>query len=901
MRRVMRPRGFVIGLAVLSAAAPLAQQRPADSDIARQLADAERLEHEHKLDEAVTAFLAIVDIARAAGLPAEEAQAKCGLGETLDVRTEYSRAAPVLQDCLAIAERMHSDAGILRATTALSQNADLTGRHKEAIAFAQRAVDTADRMGDPRKQAWSKLQLAHVGRLPLDEEQALSEQIIAEARAAGDPALEATALHAFGDVLYNSSQFERAFEMLTRARELYHQAGAYANEGTALNSIGRVYRAHGRLDEALKCQLQALALHQKYGSPFELMQSHNAVAVVEQFSGNVTASREHFESALAIARQTSSPRIQDFLNANIASLLIGLGEYEKAARTLEDVIARGLDTNTTVRYGNLALAYVKLNRPADAVDAANHALASCGDDSYSCIDALDNRALAYAALNDLPAARADLRQAVDKIEHLRSTLVPADRLKQNFQDAQRGIYSASIALAFRQHDVRNSLDTAELASSRAFLDLLEGRRGQSNPSGDDSTIVLRGGSTDTSRDMVSRSNAAPAHSDDLVAIAQRLHSTLVEYWPGDDGLFIWVVKRDGTIVEREAPDSSARLLEWIRAASPSSAAPGQLDRSAAGAVTTRGASQFALGDPTARRAWRQLYDGLIAPIRDQLPAAPGSLLTIVPHGVTMAVSFAALQTRNGRYLLEDYALNYAPAGAVLQFTAQHRIPDARSGRVLLVADPATVRPSPLDPALPPLPGARTEAARIAALLPRQRVTMLEGAVASEPRVRSEVERKAIVHFATHAIVRDDDPNASYLAFSPAGGEKRSTGLVTARDIYDLRLTADLVVLSACRSGGGRVTGDGIAAFARAFVYAGAPSLVVSLWDVADGPTGRLLPAFYRSWLAGASKARSLRRAQLQLLADLRAGTVTVETKAGPVVLPEDPMFWAGFVLIGEPQ
>jgi len=246
-------------------------------------------------------------------------------------------------------------------------------------------------------------------------------------------------------------------------------------------------------------------------------------------------------------------------------------------------------------------------------------------------------------------------------------------------------------------------------------------------------------------------------------------------------------------------------------------------------------------------------------------------------------------------------LNYAPAGAVLQFTAQHRIPDARSGRVLLVADPATVRPSPLDPALPPLPGARTEVATIAALLPRQRVTMLEGAVASEPRVRSEVERKAIVHFATHAIVRDDDPNASYLAFSPAGGEKRSTGLVTARDIYDLRLTADLVVLSACRSGGGRVTGDGIAAFARAFVYAGAPSLVVSLWDVADGPTGRLLPAFYRSWLAGASKARSLRRAQLQLLADLRAGTVTVETKAGPVVLPEDPMFWAGFVLIGEPQ
>lgn len=71
--------------------------------------------------------------------------------------------------------------------------------------------------------------------------------------------------------------------------------------------------------------------------------------------------------------------------------------------------------------------------------------------------------------------------------------------------------------------------------------------------------------------------------------------------------------------------------------------------------------------------------------------------------------------------------------------------------------------------------------------------------------------------------------------------------------------------------------------------------------MADEPTSRLLPAFYRTWLGGASKARSLRRAQLRVLADLRAGSVRVETRAGPVVLPEDPMFWAGFVLIGEPD
>jgi CHAT domain-containing protein len=304
-------------------------------------------------------------------------------------------------------------------------------------------------------------------------------------------------------------------------------------------------------------------------------------------------------------------------------------------------------------------------------------------------------------------------------------------------------------------------------------------------------------------------------------------------------------------------------------------------------------------DAAARRPWRQLYELLIVPIRSELPRSTGSLLTIVPHGVLMNVSFAALQAHGGRYLLEDYAIHYAPAAAVLQFTQGRSRPDGRRGAALLVADPATARQSPLDPPLPPLPGARREVASIAALIPHTRVTLLEGRAATQPLVIAATAGKTVVHFATHAIVRDDAPNDSYLALGPEN--PAASGLLTAREVYDLRLTADLVVLSACRSGGGRVTGDGIATFARAFLYAGAPSVVVSLWDVADEPTSRLLPAFYRTWLNGASKARSLRRAQLQLLADLRAGLVRVDTRAGPVVLPEHPLFWAGFILIGEPE
>lgn len=859
----MRRRGRPIALftlIVLATFAASAQQGPSTQvELQRSLDAAEQLLKSQNLDAAREAFQAAIDAAHRLGLPAEEARADCGLGDTLNIRTEYARARALLEDCLAIAGRMQNDVGIARASMALSQSAEFTGRREDAAAFADRAVEASDRTADPRRRALARLQLERVKKFPPEEEHALIDRIIADARTAGDPGLEAGALHAYGDYLFNVARYEESLESLTRARELYHEASEFGDEGTVLNSIGRLYRAHGNLVDALKCQEQALALHEKYGTPFELMQSHNAVAVVQEFIGNLTAAHVHWDRALAIARESGSSRIQDFLSANIASLMLREGKFADAARALEDVIARGLDSHPSIRYANLAILYVNLNRAADAVKAADQALALCGDEAFSCLDALENRAQAYAALNDLASARADLRKAVDTIESMRSTLMPADRLKQNFQDAQRGIYEASIAIAFRQHDFRESLDTAELATSRAFLDLLEARRTPAGASGDDAAIVFRGAPATDARDLVSKATAAPANADDLVAIAQRLHSTLVEYWPGDNALFIWVVKGDGKIAGRQVAISSARLLELTHGAAP----------------------------------WRPLYDALIAPVRDLLPSAPGSLLTIVPHGVLMTVSFAALQARDGRYLLENYAMHYAPAGAVLRFTSQRRQPNARGGSILLVADPAAIRRSPLDPALPPLPGARREVAEIAALVPRGRVTLLEGGDASESRVRTAAARTGIVHFATHAIVEDDDPTASYLALSHA--------FLTARDIYDLRLKADLVVLSACRSGGGRVTGDGVAAFARAFVYAGAPSLVVSLWDVADQPAGRLLPAFYRAWLAGASKARSLRRAQLQLLADLRSGSVKVETRAGPVVLPEDPKFWAGFVLIGEPD
>ena len=132
--------------------------------------------------------------------------------------------------------------------------------------------------------------------------------------------------------------------------------------------------------------------------------------------------------------------------------------------------------------------------------------------------------------------------------------------------------------------------------------------------------------------------------------------------------------------------------------------------------------------------------------------------------------------------------------------------------------------------------------------------------------------------------------------APASGAE-----LTAAQIYHLKLHADLVFLSACRGAAGPVKGDGRTGLTRAFFYAGTPSVIASLWDVADAPTSYLVTEFYRHYLRGQGKAASLRAAQLALLRELRAGQLRADTTmGGSVALPANPIFWAGFILAGQP-
>jgi CHAT domain-containing protein len=402
-------------------------------------------------------------------------------------------------------------------------------------------------------------------------------------------------------------------------------------------------------------------------------------------------------------------------------------------------------------------------------------------------------------------------------------------------------------------------------------------------------------------------------------IARRLGSTLVSYWVNDDATIIWTVRPGADPTHVRVPITRQKLIALVAAttaplretakaattrggdAGAASGAASQATAEDLAALPLRGLGLMALSRDD-KSSWQALYKTLIEPVRAHLPAR-GGRLTIVPHGPLFHLSFAALRNGAGRYLLEDYEVHYAPAVSALEFTGrrQQAIAANAAGPWAIVGNPAAL-PVVGNRALAPLPGAAREIASIAALAPKGGALRLDRAAADEAGLLRVLEssRPSLLHFATHGFVFDDPKISPFLALNRRGAGAAEDGRLTLDEVYRLNLSTDLVVLSACRTGSGQVSSDGIVGLTRGFFYAGAPSVMATFWDVTDEATAVLMSSFYRSYARTRTKGASLQSAQLALLANLRAGKVVVTASGRQVALPEHPLLWAAFFLSGEP-
>jgi CHAT domain-containing protein len=393
-----------------------------------------------------------------------------------------------------------------------------------------------------------------------------------------------------------------------------------------------------------------------------------------------------------------------------------------------------------------------------------------------------------------------------------------------------------------------------------------------------------------------RRTIAPPQLQQLQHIAKQQNATLVEYSiiknEANNGavigfhepeLYIWVIKPTGEVVFRTV---DLKLL-WEQ----QNISLDQLVRNSRKSLGIQGRGSSIVVEllPQAdqTKELKKLHQILIKPIADVLPTDPNAHVIFMPQKALFLVPFPALQDANGKYLIEHHTILTAPAIQVLELTQQQwtKVQQTNLQSHVIVGNPtmpkviAKIGEPPEQ--LIPLPVAEQEAISIAQLL---NTTALIGNQANKVAILPQLSQARIIHLATHGLLDDFQKSGvpGAIALAPSANDD---GLLTASEILDLKLNAELVVLSACDTGRGSITGDGVLGLSRSLIAAGVPSVIVSLWSVPDAPTGELMVDFYRNWREKKmDKAQALRQAMLTTM------------KTHP-----NPRDWAAFTLIGEAE
>jgi CHAT domain-containing protein len=466
-------------------------------------------------------------------------------------------------------------------------------------------------------------------------------------------------------------------------------------------------------------------------------------------------------------------------------------------------------------------------------------------------------AAAYVANGQDAEAEAQLKESIRLAEETRAQISDAKN-RSFFQDSQQSVYRAMISFQFlNKNDPAQAFNYAEIAKGRDLLDALTGERHVTMNDGQ-AKLSFSGGAAPLTLEQAQR--ALPANVQ------------LAQYVAGEDRLMIWLVTRDG-VVTRTAPIGADGLRDKVTAYLESLGARAPLDK---------------LNDQAS-----DLYQLLIAPIDQQLDR--NLTLCIAPDGVLQDLPFAALVSPDSkRYLIEDFTLVVNPSASVfaraIDLTARKQRSDSEP--FLGLGNPRFDQQR--YPKLQTLPASEQELEHIQSLYPHRLI--LNRRQATESALVSQIGEYEIVHLATHALSDKQSSvlaEESHFATAPAAQRKKIDsgafdGALHAQEIYSLKPERTrLVVLSSCRSGlGDEKRNEALGGLAQAFLVAGVPAVVASLWDIDDDSAAGLMEKFHIAHrVKKLAFGQALRQAQLSFL----------QTSS---IKKRHPFFWATFMVTG---
>ena len=849
----------------------MAQATPLDTQADALLQQGAMQLQRRQIDAALQSWNEALELYRQSGNRAGEGRVLGNLGAVAEALGNYPEAIAAFEDSLEVAREIGDYQGIVFALNNLGHTHELLGNYEQALVYQEEALalnrQRGDRLGE--QHTLNALGILYKSLGDYDRAIATYERSLVLAREINNPEGEANVLGNLGNAYAERGNYPAAIATYEEALPLLREIGNGRGEAGILQRLGNLYVDLGNGERARAYYADSLALARSLRDASLEAYNLGSLGVLARIDGDPDAALAYLLDALQRLEQLGD-------RSGISSALISLGnvyldldDLNRAQQQFEQSLAIAQEIGDrrgeSIALGGLALTADRRGDRDESVLRYQQSLEFSRQvgDRVREGQALSNLGIVQYESNDLDAAAESLLAAVNIWESLRPGLSDADQV--SLFETQAATYRVLQMVLIDLKRIEEALEISERGRARAFVELVAQRL---------SVVAAEDLQTE------------PLAIADIRNIARTQNATLVEYAIlANNRIGIWVVQPDGTVTFREsnlgeldtsqlsvddlAEDARVSAALGRGAATPTDRTLTALTRSTRQDITAAlpNIEETAPPSPSMpRRAsgnLMQLHRLLVEPIADLLPADPSERVIIIPQGALFLVPFAALQNRDRQYLIERHTLVTAPAIQVLALTQEGHDRRTSPGDI-----PALVVGNPVMPAighppepLSPLPNAEIEAIQIGELLDQP---VLIGADATESAVVQRMSRARIIHLATHGLLDDVEgigvPGA--IALAPS---LRTDGLLTANEILGLSLNAEMVVLSACDTGRGRITGDGVIGLSRSFLSAGAESVVVSLWAVPDDATAALMTEFYRNLQSDSDRAQALRQAMLTTL------------------------------------
>jgi CHAT domain-containing protein len=809
----------------------------------------------------------------------------------------------------------------------------IRGDSDAALRLYRLAQAMAEKIGDEVGAAKAQLSLGLTKVVESEYEQALplERQALTLYEAAGSRLGAALSLMHLSHVHHMLGDYREAFECASASLRSFEEIKHRQGTAQALSEMAHVYYFQDNFQQALAYDEKALAIYQELGDRLQIAILRFDIVEYHRGLGNYDRALELYQGLL---KQTEG--FGDQVGAAVIRVSIGRvhaaqGRYADALdyyrQALQASEAANFRQGVVTALVPMIQIYLAEGKYAEAAPLAERAVAMARQmvEEKSLFEALTSVGYSQLGLNHHEEARRAFEEAISIIEKLRAKAVGGVEDRERYFEQRLGAYHGMLSLLAQENKAREALVFTERAKARVLLDVLQQGRVsvQKAMTAEDREQERRLESEMTvlNTRLIRAMQSSKPDAQRAGEIKSRLEKARLDYEAFQTSLYtehpeLKTYRGEASVIKAEElaallPDASSALLEYAvtddrtylfavtKAAGKTEAEirlytlPIKRDDLAKRIEAFR--RQLAERDLGFRASAANLYESLLKPAEAQLQGKTN--LVIAPDDKLWELPFQALLTKPSRFMIEDAAVAYAPSLTALGEMAKRRKgqnAEAAPTTLLAMGNPllgqATSERAPLTlrgGKLDPLPEAEEEVKALGRYYGAARSKVYVGSGATESHAKAEARQARILHFATHGVLNDAAPMYSYLALAP--GDKDEDGLLEARELMQMDLRADLVVLSACETARGRFgAGEGVIGLTWALFIAGAPSTVVSQWKVESASTRELMLDFHQRLRPPSkvkmTKAEALRQAALKLMKSPRAG---------------HPFYWAGFVLVGD--